>query len=346
MRRTLMGWCDLLPQAARPDVERRLWKRKPPSASTSAFWELYLYVALRRRGLQVTVHTPGERGGSRLDFAVRSDRGEVLIEALSLLEEGDVLRRNRVLDDVARQMRGAWMPGFMLSASVSTIGSRFPGRIAGAQVRTWLEDLLRSGTRAPHEREFQILDCRFAVCATPCEDAQEPPAWIPVHGPARTVFDEFRLHGKLVEKVGKYGSLDAPLVIAVHVSHSLMLAEDVAQVLYGAPAGAPLHTFAVPGARGGRPRLARAIWGPTSRIDRRRLAGVLFADFTLQPWALRRSAPVLFLAPGADLGELAELPWPVVRRDEPTESRRVWTGRTDAARWLELPIEWSRVEPP
>jgi hypothetical protein len=244
VRRLMTGWLGHVPAAHVTDLRRRLQSRDDAQFE-SAFWELYLHEAYLRSGYRLTIHPPLTGTRRRPDFLIEGDDARFYLEAVRACAPAGRTSENRRLEEARRVLADVGAEHHILDMATYAVGPRqLPAKALRRDLREWLSALDAQADRRS-EPGRGALPClswrqdgwRLEFTAQPIR-AEQAGADLPVvraHLRMGWAHDASRILGALNEKANHYGSLEAPLVIAV-LSNSEFHAEDldVERALFGA----------------------------------------------------------------------------------------------------------------
>ena len=249
--RTLMTtWLSHVPAKDEPDLRSRL-KSKKDAQFESAFWELYLHEAYLRSGYGVTVHPPLKGTGRHPKFFVEGDGSRFYLEAVRACSSGGEVSQAKMLEDVRQLLTPLTAWRFRLDMTAFELGKRPPNV---TQLKRALREWL-SGIDTADEAEHKAAAARhlpvshltwhrngwhlqFAAVPLDPDHVRDGQHLVGTHTSGGWSRDTERIISALSTKADRYGSLDAPLVIAV-LSNSEFGTEDYEfeTALYGALAG-------------------------------------------------------------------------------------------------------------
>jgi hypothetical protein len=331
------------------------FRSRAPDKFESALWELYLHEAYTQSGHAIAIHPEITGTSTRPDFLVESATTRFYLEAVRVGRKEEEIAEERRLNDVHAVLNTLPADRFMIDVTTYNVGPRpLATRKLRQQLITWLAgcDPVRVAQEAASFAGFAGLPrstwrqdgwhLEFHAFPLRAEGASRGKGLVGMLGPGEAhVVDNVSgilrvLHGKS----SKYGSLDAPLVIAV-LSNTMIPTKDyeVEQALYGVSSRRPNAAALEPGdlfcdghwlSRGG--------W-------RRGHAPQVIAMQGLTPWNVTAARPRLWatLEPGV---ALPEQPMWLARVDVTGAEARVGlaTQLTDLfglpADWLDRDPEW------
>lgn len=236
IRALMSAWLSRVPAEHVPDLRGRL-QGKDSAQFESAFWELYLHEAYLRSGYAITIHPPLAGTGRHPDFLVEGQGTRFYLEAVQACAMADETRRNKLLEDV-RKLLDAIAPGsYRLDMVTYAVGKQAPsmGKLRH-DLREWLSTLnhgagnpaAAAAYRAVSHLTWRTADgwhLRFgAVPVLPGRGAGLH--LVGTHTTGGWSNDARRITAALESKADRYGTLDAPLVIAV-LSNSAYGTEDI-----------------------------------------------------------------------------------------------------------------------
>ena len=254
IRELLQEWLDHVPADARPDLVGAL--RGDDRQHESAFWELYLHEGFRRSGYEIELHPEIPGIASRPDFRMSDGTTRFYLEAVSVGETPRAIGEERRLQEVDRVLDELVIENFTLSMEHSEIGPRSPAtRKLRSDLIAWTQgldpDAVARGVTVT-DLAFDSLPAfpwchdgwRLAFRAIPYAPAARgtPHRAVGVKGPAEAVMVDnvTPIRRVLDKKYGRYGELDAPLVIAVQSNTKIPTHDyQVKHALYGLTPLAP-----------------------------------------------------------------------------------------------------------
>jgi len=262
VRELMEDWFSHVPAEAQADLRGAL--RSDNRQSESAFWELYLHEAYLRSGYSIKIHPelPGLR--THPDFRMVRDDQAFYLEAVSVGQLPAEIAEDRRLDAVHQILASLRVENFALEVSTYQVGPRpLSTRDLRDVLRKWLSGLdpeqvaLEAETaiavgfdRLP-EMSWNDDGWSLIFHALPLsEEARgKERSALGVMGPGEaTVVDNVSgIRRVLDSKHGKYGILDAPLVIAV-LSNTEYPTRDyeIEQALFGISARRPAEIAECP----------------------------------------------------------------------------------------------------
>jgi hypothetical protein len=359
VRRLINDWVAALPDDAEADLVARL--RSPlDHAFRAAFWELYVHQALVRCGFDVVVH-PGVDGTLKVpDFLATRGEAKFYVEATAAAssdaERSGDARRARLHDELNKTES----PNFFLWLDIETEGDADPSL---KQVRSDLERWLSS--LDPDEVTTRI-GSSGAVDAMP-RFMWEGGGWMLTIGAypksvsargalslrplgiynsgAEMIDDRTPLLRRMKRKSSRYGSLDAPFVLAISGFTFATDEQDVVDALFGSEQ----VTIAMP-PDGGEPivrptRSHDGLWIRQGGAGSTQISAVLFVPY-IEPWEVAAKVPVLIHHPAAALPLALDCPYLRIGSVDDA-GRLAWRDpEQPIADLFELPGDWPGPEPP
>jgi hypothetical protein len=354
VRDLLNGWFERFASSqdeqAIKDLRRRL-QAKGEGQFNPAFWELYLHELFARLGFEAKVHPDSERG-TRPDFELTGNGTRFYLEAVAPIphySDGD--RETASEATVIEYVNASHNPNYYLRLRHLIPGQNTPRkREVVAKVESWLDSLvwadLWKGDLASSVHPGVQLEVgdgwKIGLEAIPIERTASA-------NPARPMIAFYRGSGGypdglgrvvipyLEEKSTKYGTLDAPLVIAVWVLDLMAHPETASLALFDGWFDfnlGPVRTY-------WEQRVDRiGLWTPGAST-RGRAAGVLATgSFDFGYPSVARSMPRYWPNAWADDPLSVELPFPTsaVSADQSEVVNSPWT--IPPADLFELPEEW------
>lgn len=303
IRDVLDQWFADYPPGHAADIRARFRSRRP-GQHPSAWWELYLHRLFSRLGYELTPHPEVTSTTRRPDFEMTRGEARLYLEAAVVFsgvvdEERDGVREGWIMDALNRGTNR----NFYVGIEFEQLGVQRPkDQHVYRPIEEWLATLdpdeatvVYERTGALPEKLFSVREWRFRCRAYPVKpDARSDSAAgrLLGHGPITGGFldDREQLVDTLKQKRGKYGELDAPLVVAVNCASSFMEDDDIASALYGRSV-AYLNTLGVAESAAPPNRLRDGIW---TNDAGHRMAAVVSA-VQLHPWTVTSTAPRLWL---------------------------------------------------
>jgi len=242
-RELIDGWLANYPDSDQPSIEGRLGSRSDDQFA-SAFWELYIHETYRRAGWDVEVEPEVPGVYKRPDFLFSKAGSRHYVEARCVFEGGDQGAQAR-LQSVYASVNKIDSGPFHLVVTPLVIGAKSPSTLnLRRDLELWLKELDPDSVSSSfgNENSTQFAwnhdDWRVQFRAIPRsphvrhQSAERPiGAYIPAE--ATLVDDIGALRQALDEKGGRYGDLEAPLLIAVNVVRGFHDARDTVQALFG-----------------------------------------------------------------------------------------------------------------
>jgi hypothetical protein len=303
VRDALEEWFSRWPRAEQPELRRRMGKGGRDF--TGGFFELYLHELHLRLGYDVEVH-PVVPNGRRPDFLVAREGRTHYVEATvcgSRSDPGGSARRARIVDSID-QIDGN---GFGLLMEIKEEGQASPSvRDLKRQLEAWLATLDAVAERAAQTRRSD-LDCLPLYRWVRGDWRLEFRAW-PLSGDRRIrgailtqpgdggVFDDAATIRNAVEyKAKRYGTLNHPLVLAVHVDLLTTDTDDIRAALFGPR----ITRLAADGTIDSRPsERGTGLWHRDGQARNLHIPSVLTWDVELRPWSVTRRRPRIWHSPG------------------------------------------------
>jgi hypothetical protein len=304
VRELMEEWFSHVPAEAQ--VELRGALRADDRQSESAFWELYLHEAYLRSGYAIEIHPelPGLR--THPDFRMACDDQVFYLEAVSVGQLPAEIAEDRRLDGVYQILANLRIENFALEVSTYRVGPRpLSTRGLRGALQKWLTGLdpervaleAESAEAAGLDRlpEMPWNDDGWSLIfhALPLREqarGKERSA-LGMMGPGEaTVVDNVSgIIRVLDSKHGKYGVLDAPLVVAV-LSNTKYPTRDyeIEQALFGISARRPAESVEYPDSM-----FQEGFW-LTKRGWRYRDTPQVVTAAELKPWTVTKTQPKLW----------------------------------------------------
>ena len=246
IRDRLQSWFERFPVEARRDVRKR-FRRDDDHAHHGAVFELLMHELLVRLDCSVVVHPDIPGTASRPDFLARHGDCPFYIEATVVDSKGSLSAARPLEEDVVAKINELESPHFYILARVEGELSRALSR---RQVIEPFANLLRDydpddvqrlvdwgGPNAAPSAKIECGTWSLHGWLVPLrlEKRGDGRPKTLVIGPARSgmVDSSTPVQHAIQKKAGKYGHLDAPLVVAVNVRDSFFDEDDEMQALFG-----------------------------------------------------------------------------------------------------------------
>jgi hypothetical protein len=306
-------WYGYVPAEHKAGIRGNL--RADDHHSASAFWELYLHEAYRRSGADIEIHPQVPSRSARPDFRITLANAAFYLEAVTVGRAPAEIAEDSRLDQVHRVLADMLIEDFSIELSTYGVGPRplATKRLRGA-LRCWLDlleaDQVVAAVEASEYAGFDSLpeltwnDDGWSLVfhALPLGEWARgtPRSALGLLGPGEAVLvdNETGLRRVLASKKGKYGPLDAPLVIAV-LSNTEYPTRDyeVENALYGVSSHRPIER-----AQGDGHLFEEGFWIGTNGWRNGDVPQVLAAS-DLYPWTITVTQPRCWytLEPGVDL---------------------------------------------
>ncbi len=301
VRDLLEEWLSHVPADDRTDLAARLRGDNP--SHESAFWELYLHEGYRRSGWGLEIHPDVGQKTTHPDFLVTPpDSAPFFLEAIAVGKPPVDAGRERRLADLQRLIDEMHFDHFALWVDVNRVGTQAPksGQMR-KDLRGWVAGLDPAAVAAAgqvgfhglprHRWEFDGWDMEFRALPLKAERQGQARHAIGVIGPGEaTVVDNVTPLKRVLEvKHGRYGVLEAPLVIAVMSNTDISTkAYEVDQALYGLSNRRPTD----PTWRG-EDVFTDGFWRTRTGWRRSHCPQVIVAR-GLSPWTVVRGAPAVW----------------------------------------------------
>lgn len=283
--------------------------------SAAAFWELYLHEAYRRSGFTIGIHPKIEGRSSRPDFLLMRGDQRFYLEAVTVGRDSADIAEGARLDQVHRVLAEMLVHDFSIELSTYGIGPRpLATKKLRNALRAWLAtldpDVVTAAALASPAGGFDRLpeyvweDDAWSLVfhAIPrgewARDVARPALGVMGPGEATIVDNATGIRRVLNSKRGKYGRLDAPLVVAVQSNTEYPTHDyEVEHAVYGISSRGPLET-----AKGEGHLLEEGFWIGRSGWRNAEVPQIL-AIYGLAPWNVTRVVPRCWnsLEPGTDI---------------------------------------------
>jgi hypothetical protein len=357
VRHVLESWLAEYPRAHRRDIVPRL-RARDDEHFLAAFFELYVFVLLKRLGHRIHVHPRAGRRTSRRrpDFqAVGPDGSSTVIETVLAYEESAKQRATkRRIAQAYDALDRLDSPDFFLWIRLEgTPGSSVPGRKLRSEVARFLASLdhglvlktfQEHGLDALPVLAFRHDGCVFKISPFPKSNGARgksglrPVGVMGLDG-ARFVDHKAPTRDAVKEKARYYGRFRRPFVVAVNAPDHHLDKIDIMEALFGS------ETFVLRGGQGvqSEPEMIRqpdGAWvGPRGRTNTRVSAVLVVSSLT--PWSAAAYSPELYLNPYARypyVGPLLTLP-----SHRPVGERLERFAGRDGRELIDLPEGWPLV---
>jgi hypothetical protein len=226
----------------------------------SAFWELYLHEAYRRSGYRVVIHPDAPGRSSHPDFLLSRGDERFYLEAVTVGRSPAERAEEARLSQVHQLLGDMLIEDFSIELSTYAVGLRpLATKAMRARLRDWIAardaDAITAaveaspGTGFDTRPEFCWEDDGWSLIfhAIPrgewARGVPRPALGMMGPGEATIVDNLTRLTRVLDGKRGKYGPLDAPLVVAVQSNTDIPTHDyEVEQALFGVSSRRPPET--------------------------------------------------------------------------------------------------------
>jgi hypothetical protein len=337
------AWLTEMPEPAQAELIARVRNGTNRDFHASLF-EIAIHAALIRLGHNVVVHPPVPNSSRRPDF--RADHPQtgnaVYVEATTINppreQDAERNREDPVYNAIDRLQLP---PGCMLGYRLIQAGSSSPPlREVIRSVEEWARANADAAVNGPIERVFEftgwVLELELFAGGSGVEPSTRAigvvsfgAGWIAPHQDLRSTLES---------KCNRYGSVNAPFLIAVaDAREELLLGNRVVESTLDALLG----DEAVEVADGQPPtpiRLRNGFWFAKGQPRNRQVSGVLVIP-SAQLWSLRRHPPILAINPWAEY----PLPRETCSMRSVVRDGDRWALREDAntlADILQLPLPW------
>lgn len=249
IRRLLDGWVEAYPEGARADLLARL-RSGDDTLFQSAFFELYLYILIRKLGYEVEIH-PGIAKGQekRPDFLLHGPGNErIYLEAIIATETSHEDRARQslksVLIDTLNDMES---PNFFVNIETRGLPKSPPSTARlKHDLRLWLDSLdpdscleilRRSDFNQLPELRWEHDGWQVKFTAHPKSLGLRGQADVRTvgiqHTGIRRIDPAKALRKALKKKISRYGRLDYPYVVAVNFTQPFADITAVEEALFG-----------------------------------------------------------------------------------------------------------------
>ena len=246
IRVRIESWFERFPVEARCDVRER-FRGDDDHAHLGAIFELFIHELLTRLGCMVEVHPDIPGTESRPDFLARHGDCPFYVEATVIDPSASPFAHNPLEADAVAKINTLTSPHFRIFARVCGKLSTQLSRKKTTRPFTELLDahdpdeiqrlIDRKGPFAAPSRTIKCGDWSLQGWLKPIapEKRGDDRSRTLVIGPARTeaVDSSTPVQRAVRKKAGKYGRLDAPLVVAANVRDFSFDKDDVMEALFG-----------------------------------------------------------------------------------------------------------------
>lgn len=354
VRLLLNDWVQRYPRAHRSELIANLQSGEDDHFE-SAFWELYLHEAYRRSGYELEVHPDIPGTTTHPDFRVAGASGHFYLEAVRLGTAPAKRGEERRLQDLQTQVDKAGSARFMVILTVHTIGPKpASGKVLRGELQRWLQTLdtfdpaeVGSGVHPATglyflpSHEFSRDGWKLEFHALPRHSPitrHRPLVTMHRRSQPQIIRNIAMLSGVLDGKANKYGSLDAPLVIAV-LCNTWSPTQDhqIQEALYG-------YTALPPGLSAQHPEglYSEGHWLTKSGWRRNHAPQVITA-VDLHPWWVASRRPQLWSTREPGAAHPAQPSW-LSEVDASTVDPVIEPGISPAEHF-DLPPDWASAPP-
>jgi hypothetical protein len=321
-----------------------------------AFWELYLYEALRRNGADVTLHPTLPGTTKQLDMLVTGPAETFYLEATSAWRmsqaKDEQHRLGSLIDNLQARLQSS---RFSLDLEIRHVGpEHFDSEALTRALLDWTTTLDPETVRIAYIREeqtgeqhlvpsFPWLEAGWSLMArpvTPRDGVVQSLPPIGMHGPSEAHIVNVRdpLHRNYRKKANRYGTeLGRPFVIGlVDLGEDRPHFDMAADVFYGTSAAVlDPRTYRL----GPMFRQPDGLWhGPDGPMDRHVSAVVLAWD--MLPHMVNRATVVVVHNPWASHPLNSRLPWPSIRLGHNDADLAYSESPTRPSKLFGLPDDW------
>jgi hypothetical protein len=314
-----------------------------------AFWELYLHETLQRSGYEVSSHPEIAGTTRRPDFLARRQEDRIYVEGVVALPGTEREQAaEKVVEQIYDELNKLRSPNFFLSVDVDTVGEQAPPvRKIRTALEAWLASLdpdlltqqIGAGNLFINQQRWTWSDHAWTIIFTPLpksKGSRGKPGLRPVGstsslGDGSLLVDDRRpIRQVLNKKVARYGSLDAPYVVAVLSRPEFPDAKTIELVLFGEP-GSQLDR---------KTRATVGLDGLFFSEDAKRVSAVVSAT-ELATWKIATHKPTLWLNPLARTPLRAgALPWRTMSWNDVEQAPVQTAGGADPRMFFDLPLDW------
>ncbi len=361
VRGLLEDWICRYPAGRdRRDLIQRL-RGTEDDAHYAAFWELYLHESLLRDGWTVTPHPALSGTSGQPDYLAVRRADTLLVEATTICRDTRMVAEHKRMQQVLAAVDAIPAQDFYLSVEYERIGlNSLSAKKLRGELEQWLSTLdaaaIRAALRATPEigrwNTLPQIACepgpgwRLVFTAWPVDEGRlrrPGTRTVGMEGPGEAVMvdDVGPLQRCLKGKVGKYGTMPQPFVIAVlDLSEYLPDDDACARALYGTLTG----WFDVETHREHSPFRAHDGFWSSGRASAASVSAVL-TTCELRPWTVPTAAPVLWQIPAPRVA-LPSLPWRSCALTTDEVSVVSSAVERDWRAFFGLPPEWPGPEAP
>jgi hypothetical protein len=321
--------------------------------SIGAFWELYLHESLLRFGYEVSPHPEIAGTTRRPDFLARRHEDWFYLEAVVALPGTEREQAaGKVVEQIYDELNKVRSPNFFLSVDVDVVGEQAPSvkKIRSA-LEPWLARLdpdrlteqVAAGNLFINQQRWIWSDGAWTITFTPwpkSKDSRGKPGLRPVGstsslGDGSLLVDDRRpIRQVLDKKLARYGSLDAPYVVAVLSRPEFPDPKTIELVLFGEP-GSHLSR---------KMQAAVGLDGLLFTQDAKRVSAVVSVT-ELATWTIATHGPTLWLNPLARAPLSAgALPWRTMSWNDAEQAPVQSAPGADLRLFFGLPVDWPGPE--
>jgi hypothetical protein len=218
-RKLINEWLAEMPGPASKELVTR-FRRNESLEYQAALAELTIHAALRRQGFSVDVH-PESENARKPDFLANDSNGSKLafVEVTTFGPPRELVGRQKRAADVYNGIDKCKLPpGYRLGMDIVKHGAKTPSlRKLRDSIEKWVHRLPTISNDEPPSRLFEIDDWQIEVTLFGGfrTDTLSTHAIAGVMGEGRIVKAETEIRQSLSAKGKRYGSLDAPYLIAI-----------------------------------------------------------------------------------------------------------------------------------
>jgi len=301
VRQLVEEWFSNVPLEHQPGLRGDL--RADGDQFSAAFWELYLHEAYLRSGFNIEIHPEIPGTSTRPDFCLGKDGGSFYLEAVSVGRDRKEIAEDKRLSQVHRVLADMKIKDYSLALSTYGIGpDSLATRRLRACLRVWLDKLDPDEVVAVAESspdsgfaclpEFVWDDAGWSLVfhAVPLGDwargVERSALGVMGAGEATIVDNVTGIRHVLESKRGKYGRLDAPLVIAIQSNTEIPTRDfELESALYGASSHRPADRAGFSGRL-----IEEGFWVAENGWRNAQIPQVLTA-YDLYPWTVAKVLP-------------------------------------------------------
>lgn len=308
--RVMETWFDSFPDLEKDQLHRRLSSRND-AVFHSAFFELYLFTLLRKRGFVVELPRSETQGQKTEDFrAFLNERLAFRLEAKFVGKEEHHAWQDSFQEEIERSLDEAHVEGvwFEVDLDGTFVGQPSPRRVRDS-FESWFKKEKNGILKGMEEKippsslpRFQISETGVKITISPLFTKPEStsdcgPVVLWASGGRWMQTDE-KLRKALRRKASRYGEMEVPFIVALSMWENAD-ERDIWNALFGdevfsigvgpkGPVGKPVPS-----------RKPNGFWLGPHGPQNRRVSAILLVD-ELFPWSVASKQPIIYHNPWAE----------------------------------------------